>query len=251
MSTDQQCIRTVPASSHDGQCNLLDKSARTARRSADPIFAWQRCLCLRYPRTSVDGKNGDFKVLLGKTRIWEAVVVQDRVSYLGNRLELPHNRSANYHWNWVEYFRPRQFKSWSTYSNNCALVCPRHKAADRFVVNVRAHSAAPWQRKEVPGARLSVLRLPCQKLHCNRASPDQHVRSCGIFPSPSRTAASIPHHSCCTGGTDLSTSDTPESLWPWALSHWPASLAATGLFRLFSIPYCCSAGRWLPHQGHC
>ena len=162
----------------------------------------------------MDGKNGDFKVLLGKTRIWEAVVVQDPVSFLGNRLELHiivHPITIEIE---LSIFVPANSSPDQLIQTTAHSECPRHKAADRFVVNVRAHSAAQWQPNEVPGARLSALRLPCQKLHCNRASPDQHVRSCGIFHSPSRTAASIPHHSCCTGGTDLSAGDTPESLWP-------------------------------------
>ena len=29
--------------------------------------------------------------------------------------------------------------------------CSWHKATDRFVVNARAHSAAPWQLNEIPG----------------------------------------------------------------------------------------------------
>ena len=140
------------------------------------------------------------------------------------------------------------------------LSLTQHITADRFVKNASLTASRHHNNKtclRCTGVSRSQLLLVKQALVlvCVLCWL-QWGRSCRetTFPSPSRTAASISHHSCCSAGTCLSICNTkgvPESLRPWCSSRSSDPPAATGLFvshPLVPIPRFRSAG--LPMQHH-
>ena len=110
------------------------------------------------------------------------------------------------------------------YTHNCLLLLwsPFHVIHNYIatVLSVRQFkSSLTKPGRGVPASQVSSLigQAPVTfgvcSVYCNNV-----CKTRGIFPSPSRTAASILRHSCCTAGTVLSTSQAanvpPESLWP-------------------------------------
>ena len=104
----------------------------------------------------------------------------------------------------------------------------------------------------------STRYLVCWCVLCwlKQGKPAKHVRATKCSTSPSCTAASILHHSCCTACTALSTCnpsdfsllDIPVSLWLWFLLNCLVQPAASGPCHMLSSPRCCVAALGLQHR---